>query len=211
MAVKALDDNGLLYLWGKIKAMFVQKETGKGLSANDYTTAEKTKLAGLENYTLPTASASVKGGVKVGVGLAVDENGVLNTTDGGVADSVEWTGVQNKPSDIVNITTRLADKIDDSEKGSINGVAPLGSDGLIPSQYIAGSYEDIVDGYYDSTQNKFYSDSAKTTELEKVVGRIYVDLTSDPMQYRWSGSVFTQVAAAVVTITNGEIDTITAT
>lgn len=211
MAVKALDDNGLLYLWGKIKAMFVQKETGKGLSTNDYTTAEKTKLAGLENYTLPTASTSVKGGVKVGVGLAVDENGVLNTTDGGVADSVEWTGVQNKPSDIVNITTRLADKIDDSEKGSINGVAPLGADGLIPSQYIAGSYEDIVDGYYDSTQNKFYSDSAKTTELEKVVGRIYVDLTSDPMQYRWSGSVFTQVAAAVVTITNGEIDTITAT
>lgn len=211
MAVKALDDNGLLYLWGKIKAMFVQKETGKGLSTNDYTTAEKTKLAGLENYTLPTASTSVKGGVKVGVGLAVDENGVLNTTDGGVADSVEWTGVQNKPSDIVNITTRLADKIDDSEKGSINGVAPLGPDGLIPSQYIAGSYEDIVDGYYDSTQNKFYADSTKTTELEKVVGRIYVDLTSDPMQYRWSGSVFTQVAAAVVTITNGEIDTITAT
>lgn len=211
MAVKALDDNGLLYLWGKIKAMFVQKEAGKGLSTNDYTTAEKTKLAGLENYTLPTASTSVKGGVKVGVGLAVDENGVLNTTDGGVADSVEWAGVQNKPSDIVNITTRLADKIDDSEKGSINGVAPLGADGLIPSQYISGSYEDIVDGYYDSAQNKFYADSAKTTELEKVVGRIYVDITSDPMQYRWSGSVFTQVAAAVVTITNGEIDTITAT
>lgn len=29
---------------------YVQKETGKGLSTNDYTTAEKTKLASLENY-----------------------------------------------------------------------------------------------------------------------------------------------------------------
>lgn len=47
MAKKYLDDNGLLYLWGKIKALFVQKETGKGLSTNDYTTAEKNKLAGI--------------------------------------------------------------------------------------------------------------------------------------------------------------------
>lgn len=211
MALNALDSNGLLYLWGKIKAKFVQQETGKGLSTNDYTTAEKTKLAGLENYTLPTASTNVKGGVKVGVGLEVDSNGFLNTTDGGVADSVDWSGVQNKPSDIVNITTRLADKLDDSEKGANNGVAPLGSDGLIPSQYIAGSYEDIVDGYYDATQNKFFEDAQKTTELAKVVGQIYVDLTSDPMQYRWSGSVFTQIAAAVTAISNATIDTIVAT
>ena len=211
MALKALDDNGLLYLWGKIKALFVQKETGKGLSTNDFTTAEKTKLAGLENYNLPTASAAVKGGVKIGEGLEIDANGVLSTTDGGEADSVDWSGIQNKPSDIVNITTRLADKIDDSEKGSVNGVAPIGSDGLIPNQYISGSYEDIVDGYYDAAQNKFYEDSAKTTELQKVVGKIYVDLTSDPMQYRWSGSVFTQIAAAVVAISNSEIDTIIAT
>ena len=31
----------------KIPTMFVEKETGKGLSTNDYTTAEKTKLAGI--------------------------------------------------------------------------------------------------------------------------------------------------------------------
>lgn len=209
MALNALDSNGLLYLWGKIKDKFVQKESGKGLSTNDYTTAEKTKLAGLENYTLPTASTETKGGVKIGAGLAIND-GVLSTTDGGVADSVDWSGVQNKPSDISNITSRLADKIDDSEKGANNGVAPLGADGLIPTQYIAGAYEDIVDGYYDSTQNKFFADSAKTTELEKVTGRVYVDLTSDPIQYRWSGSVFTQIAAAVTAISNATIDTIVA-
>ena len=48
MARKVLDDNGVLYLWGKIKSWFVAKEEGKGLSSNDYTDAEKTKLAGIE-------------------------------------------------------------------------------------------------------------------------------------------------------------------
>lgn len=47
MANKFLDQDGLLYLWSKIKAAFVAKETGKGLSTNDYTTDEKNKLAGI--------------------------------------------------------------------------------------------------------------------------------------------------------------------
>lgn len=51
---KFLDADGLLYLWQKIKAKFatitdlsgkVDKVDGKGLSTNDYTTAEKSKLA----------------------------------------------------------------------------------------------------------------------------------------------------------------------
>lgn len=96
---KFLDENGLLYLWGKIKTLAggkVDKVEGKGLSSNDYTTADKTKLDGLENYTLPAASADVLGGVKVGAGLAVNQ-GVLSATGGGTADSVDWSNVQNKP------------------------------------------------------------------------------------------------------------------
>lgn len=46
----------------------VDKETGKGLSTNDFTTDEKNKLAGIDenanNYTLPTAFRSTLGGVK---------------------------------------------------------------------------------------------------------------------------------------------------
>lgn len=45
---KYLDSNGLLYFWQKIVNKFVSKESGKGLSTNDYTTAEKEKLAGIE-------------------------------------------------------------------------------------------------------------------------------------------------------------------
>ena len=60
----------------------VDTETGKGLSSNDYTDAEKTKLAGIEAganaYTLPAATTSALGGVKVGSNLAVDANGVIS-------------------------------------------------------------------------------------------------------------------------------------
>lgn len=96
---KFLDENGLLYLWGKIKTLAggkVDKVEGKGLSTNDFTAAEKTKLEGLENYTLPAASADVLGGVKVGSGLTINQ-GVLSATGGGTADAVDWANVQNKP------------------------------------------------------------------------------------------------------------------
>ena len=42
----------------------VDKVEGKGLSENNYTTAEKNKLANLQNYTLPTATKTTLGGVK---------------------------------------------------------------------------------------------------------------------------------------------------
>lgn len=68
---KYLDDNGLLYLWQKIKNVFataeamngkVDKVTGKGLSTNDYTTAEKNKLAAFgsaDTYALKTDLTSM--------------------------------------------------------------------------------------------------------------------------------------------------------
>lgn len=105
-----LDGNGLLYVWQKIKTYVtgllsekVDKVNGKGLSTNDYTTAEKNKLAELNNYTLPTASAETLGGIRVGAGLAMD-NGVLSATGGGTADSVDWSNVQNRPTSISAFT-----------------------------------------------------------------------------------------------------------
>ena len=94
-----LDKDGLLYLWSKIKTMLggkVDKVEGKGLSSNDFTTAEKNKLAELKNYTLPEATAETLGGVRVGAGLSVT-GGVLSATGGGTADSVDWSNIQNKP------------------------------------------------------------------------------------------------------------------
>lgn len=56
--------------------------------ASGYMTgADKTKLDGIasgaNNYTLPIASGTVLGGIKVGTGLAIDAGGILSTTGGG--------------------------------------------------------------------------------------------------------------------------------
>ena len=93
----------------------VDTETGKGLSSNDYTDAEKTKLGGIEananNYTLPAATTSALGGVKVGTNLAVDANGVIsgnysNATQSaaGLMSSTDKTALDNKPDVYVQAT-----------------------------------------------------------------------------------------------------------
>lgn len=214
MAMNALNLDGALYLWQKLKNLFVRKEEGKGLSSNDFTTAEKNKLQGLSNYELPTAGSNTKGGIKVGAGLEMVGD-TLNATGGGTADSVDWSNVQNKPTtyppETHTHTPASLGAIPASEKGSANGVPTLDSNGLIPASQIPGAFDDVVDGYYDATQNKFFADSAKTTELEKIVGRVYVDLTDGPVQYRWGGSTFSAVATVVVPITNAQIDAILAT
>lgn len=102
MANNYLDKNGLLYLWQKIKDKFVAKESGKGLSTNDFTTTLKNKLNGIQEgankYTLPIASAETLGGVKVGAGLEINPStGTLSATGGGTADAVSWNNVTDKP------------------------------------------------------------------------------------------------------------------
>ena len=82
--------------------------SGKGLSTNDYTDTEKTKLAGIEtganNYSLPAATTSALGGVKVGSNLAVDANGVISgnysnatTSAAGLMSAADKTALNGKP------------------------------------------------------------------------------------------------------------------
>lgn len=67
----------------------------------------------IQGGELPIATADTLGGIKVGAGLSINpDTGVLSTTGGGTADSVEWDNVLSKPDDIVNITERLAAKLD---------------------------------------------------------------------------------------------------
>lgn len=100
-----LDDNGLRYLWQKIKNMFVAKESGKGLSTNDFTTAYKSKLDGIannaNNYSLPTASSTTLGGIKVGSGLSID-NGVLSAATSSAKIDVVDIGL---PTSYASLTT----------------------------------------------------------------------------------------------------------
>lgn len=87
------------------------------------------KPVGVE-YTLPIASATELGGIKVGYGLAIDANGTLKVTGGGTADAVEWVNVLNTP------TTLEGYGIVDAKIA--NGVITLGTDTITPVLKVNG-------------------------------------------------------------------------
>ena len=60
MAEKFINGSGLQYTFKKIKDNFVAQESGKGLSTNDFTTTEKTKLSGIANNAQVNVIESVK-------------------------------------------------------------------------------------------------------------------------------------------------------
>ena len=75
----------------------VDKVEGKGLSTNDYTNAEKTKLEGLSNYTLPTASADALGGIKIGYSGTTERTyAVQLDTNSKAYVNVPWTDDTNQ-------------------------------------------------------------------------------------------------------------------
>ena len=93
------------------------------------TTVIPTKTSQLDNDSgfitdIPIASATQLGGVKVGAGLSVTENGVLSATGGGTADAVEWNNVLDKPTTIAGYGITDA-KIE-------NGTITLGNQTITP-------------------------------------------------------------------------------
>lgn len=75
----------------------------KNAFASKSHTHTKSEITDYTDYELPTASADTLGGVKVGAGLAIN-GGVLSATGGGTADSVDWSNVQNKPTNVSEFT-----------------------------------------------------------------------------------------------------------
>ena len=92
-----LDSVGVKHLWDKAEQIYIKKESGKGLSEENYTAEEKEKLAELENYELPVASEEVMGGIKVGRNLTMDANGYLNATAEPISE-FDWDDVLNTPT-----------------------------------------------------------------------------------------------------------------
>ncbi len=78
--------------YARLKGIFVQKETGKGLSTNDYTTADKDKLAGIANG----AQANVLEAVKV--------NGTAQTITDKAVDIAVPTAISQLTNDSGFIT-----------------------------------------------------------------------------------------------------------
>lgn len=99
----------------------VDKVTGKGLSANDYTNADKSIVDGV------TSALAGKVDKVTGKGLSTND---YDNTAKGIVDGV---------------TSALAGKVDTSLVGSANGVAELDSNGRVPSSQLPSYVDDVLE------------------------------------------------------------------
>lgn len=132
----------------------VNVESGKGLSTNDYTTAEKQKLAGLEKYTEATT----------------EKNGLMSATDKQKLDGIEaeatkvtvdteWNPNSENPAQSKVISAELAKKAD---KEDLKDPSDLINNGLSCE---GNSDGDIILTLHQSTKHfKIHTESGETIE-----------------------------------------------
>ena len=172
------DATSLDYRVAAVETGKVDKVAWKQLSTEDYSTAEKTKLAGIETganaYTHPETHPAT---------MIVEDSTHRFVTDTQTAawDSKAAGTHAHAISDVTGLTTALSGKLDATEKGAANGLAPLGADSKIASTYLPS--------YVVEAAN--FAALPETGEA----GKIYVTLDTNKT-YRWSGTAYTEITAS---------------
>lgn len=116
---KYIDENGLLYYDQKVKARLddkVDKVDGKGLSTNDYTTEEKTKLTGIAEGAQVNVIESIE---LNGTTFTITDKKASATIEAGKIDTIKVNGTaqpidSDKAVDIT-IPTKVSDLTNDSK------------------------------------------------------------------------------------------------
>ena len=139
---------GKIKSWGEGK--FVAQESGKGLSTNDYTTAEKTKLSGIaegaNKYTHPTYTAKTSGLYKV----TVDGTGHVSATTAVAKADITALGIPAQDTTYSNMAAATA--------------SAAGKAGLVPAP-AAGKQASFLrgDGSWVVPENTTYADATTST------------------------------------------------
>ena len=100
----------------------VDKVAGKGLSTNDYTTAEKTKLAGIaegaNKYVHPSYTAKTSGLYKV----TVDATGHVSAVAAVTKDDITALGIPGRDTTYPEATTAEAGLMSAADKSKLDGM-----------------------------------------------------------------------------------------
>ena len=98
----------------------------------DDTYAKKTDIPSA--YTLPTASSDTLGGVKIGTGLSIDDNGVLSSTGGtgGITVDSELSSTSTNPVQNNVITESLNGKADKEHTHTLSEITDYEEPDLSP-------------------------------------------------------------------------------
>lgn len=83
-----------------------------------------------------------------------------------------------------------------SEKGANSGVATLDATGKVPSSQLPSFVDDVLEGYLNADDGKFYKESTYTTEIPAEGGKIYTDLSNNKT-YRWGGTAYVEISASI--------------
>ena len=205
----------------------VDKVTGKGLSTNDYTTAEKTKLAGIEtgaevnvqsdwDETDTTSDAYIKNKPTIPAGVTVDsaldstsENPVQNKVIKGALDTRFM--YMNGGTTFVTMTDNYAHTYT---------LPALDSNSKIDAQYLPSYVDDVIEAFAVTGATPlsagWLTKAPGFPALTPESGKIYVLMQDSGdyaanTQFRWGGSAYVKLAdGGVSSITNTEIDTIVA-
>lgn len=193
---KYLDYNGLAYLWEKIKSALsgkVDKVDGKGLSTNDYTSDEKTKLANIET------------GAQVNKLEGIQKNGETVT----ITNKIANISVPTKTSDITNDSgyITIADVPDGATASTtaplMDGVAAVGTstafargDHVHPTDTSRASASDVtaLTGRVDDLETAVGSGGSVDSKIAAAIQDLDSSITATDNQ-----------AIASVTIVDGKI------
>lgn len=163
---------GKIKAWGEGK--FVAQESGKGLSTNDYTTAEKTKLSGIaegaNKYVHPSYTAQKSGLYKV----TVDATGHVSGATAVAKADITGLGIPAQDTTYADATTSTHGLMSAADKTKLDGVATGAQANKIESVKVNGT--------------------ALTPDSSKAVN---VDLTA----YAKSADVTKEIASAVSGVT----------
>ena len=126
-------------------------------------------------------------------GKVLDEKiKALDSNGDGIADNAAMLG--GHTPDYFATAESVQEQVTD-QKGQPDGLAPLDSTGKVPEQYLPSYVDDVIEGYYDAENNKFYEDEAKTTEITGEKGKIYIDVTSN-YSYRFGGTTYVEITSS---------------
>ena len=153
-----IDLNGLVHVWSKVKTL-----TDNCVKASDLATVATSgsyndlsdKPTIPSAYTLPTASNTVMGGVKIGSNISVS-SGTISITKSNVTSALGYTPPVSDTT-YVNATASAAGLMSSSDKSKLDSIAANANNYIHPASHPAsmitglaavatsGSYSDLTD------------------------------------------------------------------
>lgn len=184
-------------------------QTPRTINGISFDGSQDILLPAPEEFSLPTATASVLGGIKVGSGLNISNSvlsvGTLNQSTTGNAA----TASKLQTARTISLTGKITGSVsfDGSANASIatsitglgaaNGIATLDSNGQVPSTQLPSYVDDVLE---------YLNLAAFPTPGES--GKIYVETTGNTT-YRWSGSGYTKITSGEVSSVAGKTGVVT--